>query len=115
MELAVESEWGSIEDIRFDFETLLYIKSPIKLMLCDPQRNRDLLLPLLSERLALYPDHLRGEQYLVLDLKGNPTGGAPNCHVWKAKQDGKAETVVFSPMPGSPFIYRLAAQPEAGP
>jgi hypothetical protein len=56
-EAVFESEWGTIDDIVFDFKKLLYVKSPLKVMICDPQKHREQLIPELESCVRSYPDH----------------------------------------------------------
>ena len=103
MILAVESEWlPEPENTFYDFRKLLYLKAPLKVMICDsPSFVRDRLKPA-AAFLAQYPDHLAGEEYIIFNFRGNR--GVLNCHRWKPARDGAArlEEIRFSVVPGFP-------------
>lgn len=106
-EAVFEAEWGTVEDVLHGFEKLLYLKAPLKVMFCDPQREPERLLPEITGRFLSYPGHLKGERYVIMNVRGNPAGGNPECHEWNAPGFGAVKDVSFSAVPGSPFAYIL--------
>jgi hypothetical protein len=99
VELAAEIEWGRVDDVRYDFEKLILVKAPLKLMVCDPWSGNDAeeLLPTLSRSLEFYADHRRGETYLVADLEWNGAKRqlALRSYVWEPTADGRPEGPEF--------------------
>ena len=70
-ELAVESELGITTEVAEDLEKLLYVKSRVRLMICDPWPDTH-LENTIGTVLRGYGDHRSGDHYLVLNLRCNP-------------------------------------------
>jgi hypothetical protein len=65
LELAAEVEWGKLEDIRYDFEQLILLKSPLKLMVCDAWMGKESkqLLPTLAKSRVVRRPQSRGNVF----------------------------------------------------
>ncbi len=111
-DLAIECEWGDCSAIAYDFEKLLWIKSPLKLMICDPQDRRGDPLPVVHQKLRRYTEHQAGEEYVVINVGGHPTGGNTRVFSWRVPFSGKHEGATLMEIPESPFSYSL--KPETG-
>lgn len=99
-DVTVESEWGNPAAFAFDSVKLLWVKTGMmKMLICDPQQNRDELLPRLNEKIQRFPDHATGDQYYVVNVNGNPTGGAARLYHWKATQTCVQPKAEFSESP----------------
>ena len=106
--LGVECEWNYCNDVLFDFEKLMHIKSPLKLMICSvtrgggPNSNNTVMLERLrKEYLAPFGQHIRGETYLLVNFFGSTRGGwtaDADCYQFVVPEDGKIETASFAPL-----------------
>jgi hypothetical protein len=69
--LAVESEWGDSSEVEYDFNKLMSIKAPKKLLLFNTQdqKHADEVLKLIEESMTAYPYHLAGEEYMALEVR----------------------------------------------
>lgn len=94
VQLAVETEWGSLGSVVHDFRKLLYIKSDLKIMICGSGAGGDRLCAQLETLASRYPRHVAGEMYVILDV--NEADMAIRSYVWIADADGKA-SVHFQP------------------
>src|SRR5438067_1607209 len=74
--LAVESEWGvdsrsgpRESQIIDDFEKLMVIKAPVKLMIYESKdkEQNDLIMKRIAEYLSRYSQHVEGETYCLLN------------------------------------------------
>ncbi|HUI81187.1 MAG TPA: hypothetical protein VLY24_24850 [Bryobacteraceae bacterium] len=110
-----ESEWKSIDEILYDFQKLLYLKCPLKVLICDPApAHRPRLIPGLIELLKRYPDHVAGEQYVVINVKGSSFGGEADCYTWEVPRSAaNPADIRFSMIEGSPFTYTLRERPAS--
>ncbi len=123
--LAVECEWaalrpGSQEDrgtefvgteVEYDFEKLVAVKSPLKLMIFVSAESRTESLELMQntivqrlERLLAHrSDHISGETYILVDAA---TKGRRKAWIWKA---GRPEEPRFMSLAD----YKTSKSPEA--
>jgi len=110
-----ESEWGAIGEILDDFEKLLYLKCSLKVLICDPPPvHRHRLIPELVNRIKRYPDHVAGERYIVINVKGHPAGGETDCYAFEIQGSSpKGSDIQLSAVAGSPFTYTLRHRPES--
>jgi hypothetical protein len=83
--LAVESEWNAgRNDILDDFEKLLCIKSPLKLMIYRVRGvNKDQVRDGIKEYLLGFGQHVRGENYVLCEFQPNWTCV---CYLFRAKR-----------------------------
>jgi hypothetical protein len=88
--IAAQCEAGRTQDIEAAFWNLLYLKAPMKMMICGPSPGRPELPWRLAEMLARYPRHVAGESYLVIDMQGDYRVGEGYCYRWQCKQTGPA-------------------------
>jgi hypothetical protein len=69
--LGVESEWGARAEVEDDFDKLISIKSPRKLLLFSTSTDRgeaEVIKRLESNMLA-YPYHFEGEEYMAINVR----------------------------------------------
>jgi hypothetical protein len=88
IQLAVESEWGKVEQVLDDFEKLMCVKSPLKLMLFSSSEtglSGSIVVGRLEEYLTDFEQNVKGEIYLLVDF----TGGGHQCYEYKVPHDGK--------------------------
>jgi hypothetical protein len=105
VQIAVESEWGHLGAVVYDFRKLLYIKSDVKIMICGPGDDR--LCSRLEEVATRYPRHLAGETYIVQDV--SEAARCIRSYIWTAPSDGPAQ-VRFQPfMDAVPFAFASTA------
>jgi hypothetical protein len=77
MELAAESEWGDPGSVQDDFQKLLCIKAPVKLLLFAYKKgssNSIAVWDRIRNYLNDYPHHLSGETYIFMEFHAN------SCH-----------------------------------
>jgi hypothetical protein len=93
--LAVESELGSEQAVLDDFEKLLNIKSPLKLLLVE--QGDPHMVTELQWYLRTFHRHVRGETYLLVDFHD----GRHECYEFVAKRDGRQrrDEVKFKTLP----------------
>ena len=86
VELAVESEWNAaVNDVVYDFEKLLGIKSPLKLMLYrTTPKTRAAVQSKIEEYLSQFRHHVKGENYVICEYES----GAWRCYLYKIECDG---------------------------
>lgn len=111
-DLIAECEWQDIAHIVYDFEKLLWVKAPLKLLICGPETKRDQLLPAILQKIRQYPDHSPGERYLVVDVNGNARGGNAYAYSWQSPENGANSLAEFEPLPESPFPYSFEQTAE---
>lgn len=96
VELAVESEWNANKnDILDDFEKLLTIKSPLKLMIYRVRRNtKDQVREEIKKYFLDFRQHVRGENYILCEFQPNWTC---NCYLYRVKREkyGKVTDVRY--------------------
>ena len=105
---AALSGWGGPEEVEQALHRLLSFKCPQKLFLYSCSKWRDAVLQQIEAGLLRYPYHLRGEQYLFLNLLGSQARfdlDEINIH-----QDGplpaSAHQALLRKVTGSPFAWR---------
>jgi hypothetical protein len=83
--LAVESEWNANQgDILHDFEKLLFIKSPLKLMIYRVRgKNKDLIREAIKEYLLHFRQHVHGENYILCEFQPDWSCA---CYLFRAKR-----------------------------
>lgn len=98
--LAVESEWGVDSrsgpregQILDDFEKLMVIKSPVKLMIYESEnRNQNaLIMQKITEYLVRFSQHVEGENYCLLNF----SHGTHEAYRFVVPADGKLTSVKF--------------------
>jgi hypothetical protein len=67
--LAVESEWGNENDVLDDFEKLLCVKAPLKVMIYFAYKGS--LISGFEQYLSVFDHHVQGEKYLVIEFHGS--------------------------------------------
>jgi len=96
IELAAEIEWtredDRLESVSYDFEKLMHIKCPLKLLVYqvgnDPTAGGDLLKKLES-KLQVFGRHSLGDEYLLMEFS-NPWTTAAFWHL-SVKRDGRQQ------------------------
>lgn len=103
--LAVESEWGSVEDIEDDFGKLMSIKAHRKLMIFATRNHvgSDRVMKAIESRMLAYPYHLAGEEYMALGVTA--LGAFRYC--FEMPSDGSIESAEFHQM-GTPLLWPWA-------
>ncbi len=106
--LAVECEWDYCQKVLDDFEKLMPIKSPLKLMISSLSKNGkpnnngvELRKRLENEYLIPFGQHIHDETYLLVNFFGSAPGGwtaDAECYQFVAPEDGKIETASFAPL-----------------
>lgn len=83
--LAVESEWNAGKNhILHDFEKLLCIKSPLKLMIYRVRgKNGDQVRDGIEEYLLGYRQHVHGENYILCEFQPD---WSCECYLFRAKR-----------------------------
>jgi hypothetical protein len=67
--LAVESELGKSDDVLDDFEKLMCVKAPLKLLLSELGESKTVQqLKDLEQYLTTFEQHIEGETYLLVDF-----------------------------------------------
>lgn len=94
IELAVESEWNRpVGDIVDDFEKLLAVKSPVKLMVYRVSRNtRERVRKALAESVREYRHHVKDENYILCEFQ--PDWGCV-CLLFRVPKTGSVSNVKF--------------------
>jgi len=101
--LAVESEWGRSILVEDDFDKLMSIKAPRKLMLfsTNDHRGADKIVDKLASNMQAYPYHLAGEEYMLLEV----TAPGAFRYYFKVPADGLQDDVTFESC-GPPLPWR---------
>jgi hypothetical protein len=114
--LGVEIEWSSeeskYEPVSYDFEKLMQVKAPLKLMVYqnseDTEKSKK-VRDKLSNRLESFGSHVAGEEYLLLEF-AKPWKRA-SCYRFKVLTDGKVSNPEFSPLSEIDFILDWQEKP----
>lgn len=88
--LAVESEWGVEDDVLDDFEKLLCIKAPLKVMIYFAYKGS--LISSFEEYISDFDHHVRREQYLVIEFHGT----RELAYLYEVPNDGQVRSPKFS-------------------
>jgi hypothetical protein len=90
--LAVESEWNApVDDIVADFEKLLIIKSPLKLMVYRVRgKDLDRVREGIRQNLLKYGQHVPGESYVLCEFLPN---WKCTAYMYRVKQVNKNGTI----------------------
>ena len=89
--LAVESELqSSKKGLIDDFLKLMVIKAPLKLFIYKSKNALNTLTPYLKD----FPQHLEGEEYLLMDVGK----GHADFYHYKVPNSGSVSDVVFTPL-----------------
>jgi len=91
--LAAESEWRGAQAIREDFAKLMVAKAARKLMVFNTSDHKgwQSIITALQDDMTNFPDHLSGEQYLLLEVT---TPGAYRYN-FQVPSDGRLGGVMF--------------------
>ncbi len=91
--LAVESEWGKLAPIEDDFDKLLSIKAPRKLMLFNTSNHKGAneIVEKLASNMLAFPYHLVGEEYMLMEV----TAPGAFRYYFKLEKDGPQNDVTF--------------------
>jgi len=104
--LAVESEIDNTKSrdkaIEFDFEKLLAVKSPFKLMIFSSQKEgftNEEALRVFGRNLEPYGHHLQGETYIFVDYNENSRkNGSFFAHIWQSESNGMQNPAMLLPI-----------------
>ncbi|MFZ0521620.1 MAG: hypothetical protein WAL95_11390 [Candidatus Acidiferrales bacterium] len=108
--LGLEMEWGtetSTELVSYDFEKLLHIKAPLKVMIFQT-RNHDvqsapIRRKLETEYMAKFSKHMSKEQYLLVEFTA-PWNKA-YCYELIIESDGRLNSPIFKEIEGLRFEW----------
>jgi hypothetical protein len=93
--LAVEVELQRKSDVLSDFQKLLCVKAPLKVMVCRDRDGKGLLVRRIEEYMKEFDQHVKGEHYLLVEMAPSP----PDCaYLYKVRKDGRQTSVRFSPL-----------------
>ncbi len=96
IDLAVESEWGTKGEVLFDFQKLMCVKSRLKIMVYFAKRS---LVDQFEAYMQESDQHLKGENYLLVEFAPDPPDRAYLYTVRNVKNDGRLRSVCrFSPL-----------------
>jgi len=87
--LAVESEWGNQEQVLFDFQKLLCVKSPLKIMVYFAKRS---FVGDFEKYMQEFDQHLEGENYLLIEFAPDPPDHA-YLYTVKNVKNGRLQVV----------------------
>lgn len=104
--LAVESEIDNTKSrykaIEHDFEKLLAVKSPFKLMIYSSEKQgftNGKAVDVLRRNLEPYGHHLKGETYIFVDyFEHSRKNGSFIAHAWQSESNGMQKPVRISPV-----------------
>lgn len=89
--LAVESELGKEGEVLDDFQKLLCIKSPLKIMVYYAEKRS--YLGTFIEYMEAFDHHIEGEHYLLIEFAPGP---ADHAYLYRVPADGHLTDVAFS-------------------
>jgi hypothetical protein len=90
--LAVEPEWGNQDEVLYDFQKLLCVKSPLKIMVYWAKRS---FVSEFEKYMQGFDEHLEGENYVLVEFAPDPPDHA---YCYAVKKDGLLLDVKFSPL-----------------
>ncbi len=93
--LAVEVELRRKGDVLCDFQKLLCIKAPLKVMVYRDRDGKGSLVRSIEEYMEEFDQHVKGEHYLLVEMAPIPPDRA--C-LYKVRQDGRQTNVKFLPL-----------------
>jgi len=93
--LAVEVELQRKGDVLFDFQKLLCVKAPLKVMVYRDRDGKGSLVRRFEEYMEEFDQHVKGEHYLLVEMAPSPPDRA---YLYKVRQDGRQTSVSFSPL-----------------
>jgi hypothetical protein len=91
--LAVESEWGDKQCVLDDFEKLLCIKAPLKIMVYYAYHGS--FLGEFEHYLMAFDHHVQGEKYLLIEMAPGPSDRA---YLYEVRGNGHIRNVKFAPL-----------------
>ena len=91
--LAAESEWGILPHVEDDFDKLMSIKAPCKLLLFNTNNHNDadIIINKLQSNMLAYPYHIAGEEYMLLEV----TASGAFRYYFKVLKDGRQDDATF--------------------
>lgn len=103
--LAVESEWGGARNVWEDFDKLMHIKAPLKVMILSTSRHGDQSEAILKGICELYmqkfSQHVEGEEYLLIEFVDPHE--TVHCHHYRVPKNGTLGSVRFEPLVSVPY------------
>lgn len=90
--LAVESEWGNQGEVLYDFQKLLCVKSPLKIMVYWAKRS---FVSDFEAYMQDFDEHLEGENYLLVEFAPD---SPDHAYSYAVKKNGRLSAVKFSPL-----------------
>jgi hypothetical protein len=93
--LACESEWNYAPDVSRDFQKLLVVKAPLKLLIYTGREPMgEAIRVQLKRDMELYPHHVAGEEYVFIGL----CWGIGYAHHYLVPTDGRQFDITFEPL-----------------
>ena len=90
--LACESEWQYADDVSYDFQKLLVVKAPLKLLTYSGRKSMaEAIRARVKQDLELYPYHVTGEEYIFVGLDF----GIGCAHRYVVPCDGRQTNIVL--------------------
>jgi hypothetical protein len=94
--LAAESEWGNQGEVLVDFQKLMCVKSPLKIMVYFAKRS---FVDQFEAYMQESDQHLKGENYLLVEFAPDPPDRVYLYRVENVTNDGRLRSVCkFSPL-----------------
>jgi hypothetical protein len=90
--LAAEIEWGRKGEVLVDFQKLLCIKAPLKVMVYCDRSGRGSFVKDFEEYLREFDHHVAGEHYLFIEMAPGPSDRA---YLYKVPSDGHQTGISF--------------------
>lgn len=88
--LAVESELGKEGEVLYDFQKLLCIKAPLKIMIYYVDKKP--FVKEFEDYIKDFDQHVRGERYLLIEFAPGPTDRA---YLYEVRKHGRLDKVKF--------------------
>jgi hypothetical protein len=90
--LAVESEWGNQGCVLNDFQKLLCVKAPLKIMVYYAYRGS--FVGQFERYMRQFDQHVKGENYILIEFAPGPED---HIYFYDVPNDGRLQTVRFEP------------------
>lgn len=101
--LAVESEMGNEDEVLNDFQKLLCIKAPLKIMIYYVYKKP--FVEKFADCFRDFDQHVNGEHYLLIEFAPGPTD---RTHLYQVRGDGRLAKVILISATDADFLGRKA-------
>jgi hypothetical protein len=96
--LAAESELGNENQVLDDFEKLLCIKAPLKIMIYYVYKKP--FVKKFVDCIKAFDQHVKGEHYLLIEFAPGTIGPADRAYFYQVPNHGRLAKVEFRPLQG---------------